>query len=243
MNIIRRQLLLQLRLNRLRLRNLLRHQPRTLQHVVEVRVPAEVQLIRAVQPNPPVLEQPRQHPVDDRRANLRLDVVPNNRHALVLKPLLPIRLIGNKHRDAVHKCTTRRQHLLHIPLRRLLRTHRKVVDHYIHFPVPQNSHDVSRRTRSSLYHILQILPDPVVCHPTIHRDTRARHIVELQRIVRLRKDRFVYVYADLLLVNVERRHNIHIANRVTAQNVVHHTRHRRRVLIDLAIFVNTLNQR
>jgi len=46
-----------------------------LEHVLEVHVAADVQLVRVVQGQSAVLEEARQDAVDDRRAELALDVV------------------------------------------------------------------------------------------------------------------------------------------------------------------------
>ena len=82
MNVIRRKLFFKLGLHRLRLRNLFGCEPLALKHVVEVRVSTKVQLVRAVQSNPAILKQPCQHAVDNRCADLRLDVIPDDRKAV-----------------------------------------------------------------------------------------------------------------------------------------------------------------
>ena len=51
----------------LRLRNLLRLEPLSFEHVLEVHIAAEVQLVCAVKDQAPVLEQASQDPVGDRR--------------------------------------------------------------------------------------------------------------------------------------------------------------------------------
>ncbi len=60
----------ELRGDRAGLRDLLRHQAVALEHVQEVCVTTEVQLVGAFELHSPVAEQARQHPVDDRRAHL-----------------------------------------------------------------------------------------------------------------------------------------------------------------------------
>src|SRR6266542_57355 len=69
------QRLAELRLHRLRLGLLLREQALSLQHVHEVHVAAEVQLVGPVQPDAAVLEQLGEDAVHDRGAHLALDVV------------------------------------------------------------------------------------------------------------------------------------------------------------------------
>ena len=60
----------QLGLDRLRLRDLLRDQALALEHVHEVHVPAEVQLVRPVELHPAILEELGEDPVGDRRTDL-----------------------------------------------------------------------------------------------------------------------------------------------------------------------------
>ena len=78
-----------LRGDRLGLGDLLRLQPLALEHVLEVHVAADVELVGAVQHDAAVLEQLGQHPVGDGGADLRLDVVADDRHAGVLELLPP----------------------------------------------------------------------------------------------------------------------------------------------------------
>ena len=65
--------------DRLGLRDLLGLQPLALEHVLEVHVAAEVQLVRAVEREAAVLEQAGEDAVHDRRADLALDVVADDR--------------------------------------------------------------------------------------------------------------------------------------------------------------------
>src|SRR5215207_8258301 len=66
--------------DRLRLRDLLGLQPLPLEHVLEVHVAAEVQLVCAVDRDAAILEQAGEHAVHDGRAHLALDVIADDRH-------------------------------------------------------------------------------------------------------------------------------------------------------------------
>ena len=77
------------RLHRLGLRDLLRGQPRAVRHVEEVGIAAGVELVGAVELDAALGEQVGQHAVDDGRAELRLDVVADDRHAGVAEALGP----------------------------------------------------------------------------------------------------------------------------------------------------------
>ena len=74
------------RLDRVRLRDL-DLEPLALEHVHEVRIAAEVELEGAVELDAALAVERRQHPVRDRRAHLRLDVVADDREAGLLEPL------------------------------------------------------------------------------------------------------------------------------------------------------------
>src|SRR5438034_4375789 len=87
-----------LRADGIRLRDLLRRQPVALEHVVEVGVAAEVQLARPVEPHAAVHEEIREYPVNDGRADLRLDVVADQREPALLEPAPPVRLARDEHR-------------------------------------------------------------------------------------------------------------------------------------------------
>ena len=59
--------------------DLLRLEALALEHVLEVHVPAEVELVGVVEGQAAVLEQPGEDPVDDGGADLALDVVADDR--------------------------------------------------------------------------------------------------------------------------------------------------------------------
>lgn len=71
--------------------DLLGFQAGTLQHVHEVHVAADVKLVRTIQTHTAILEQTGQHAVRDGGADLRLDIVADNRHTSVTELLRPLR--------------------------------------------------------------------------------------------------------------------------------------------------------
>ena len=80
-HIARIDLFLQLAGDGLRLRDLLRLEALALQHVHEVHVAADVELVRAIDGHAAIFEQLREHAVGDGGADLALDVVTNDRDA------------------------------------------------------------------------------------------------------------------------------------------------------------------
>ena len=97
------QRLVELGLHGLRLRDLLRRQALALEHVHEVHVAAEVQLVGAVELDATVLEELGEDAVRDRGADLRLDVVAHDRHPGVGELLGPDRVARDEHRQRVHE--------------------------------------------------------------------------------------------------------------------------------------------
>ena len=92
---------LQLAGDGLGLRDLLGLQPLTLEHVLEVHVAAEVQLVGVVEGEAAVLEEAGQDAVDDGGADLALDVVADDRHAGVTELAGPFGVRGDEDGDGV----------------------------------------------------------------------------------------------------------------------------------------------
>src|SRR5436305_4852954 len=106
MDVLRAAVVVEHRRHGVRLRDLLRLQALTLEHVEEVGVPADVELHRPVELDAAFAEQRCQHTVRDRRADLGLDVVADDRHALVLEAALLVRLMCDYGRHACYHYAT-----------------------------------------------------------------------------------------------------------------------------------------
>ena len=195
-----------------------------LEHVQEVGVAAEVQLVRAVDAHAAVHEQAGQHAVRDRGADLALDVVADDRQALLGEPALPVGLTADEHRDRVDEPDARLERLLDVPLRGLLAPDREVGDDHVDLALAQDADDVGRGAGGLLDDLGQVLAQAVVGHPAVDLDAEVRHVHELVGVVLAREDRLGQVLADLLLVDVERRHELHVADVVVAQLDVHQPR-------------------
>src|SRR5690606_9457752 len=117
-DVVRGQLVVELAGDGVRLRDLLRLQALALEHVHEVGVTTEVELVRAVQLHAAVGEEAGERTVDDGRADLALDVVADDWHAGLFEALGPVavRVTRDKDGDAVDESTPRREHLLDVPL-------------------------------------------------------------------------------------------------------------------------------
>jgi hypothetical protein len=133
--------------DRVRLADLLRLEALALEHVEEVGVAAEVQLVGAVDPHAAVHEQAGEDAVGDRRADLALDVVADDRQAGIGEAALPVRLAADEDRDGVHERDAGLDRLLGIPLRGLLAADRQVADEDVDLALLEDPDHVGGRTR------------------------------------------------------------------------------------------------
>ena len=78
----------------------------------------------------------------DRRADLRLDVVADDRQALLLEAAVPVVLAGDEDRHAVDERDAGLEALLGVPLRRGLGADGEVADDDVGLRVPEDPDDV-----------------------------------------------------------------------------------------------------
>ena len=222
MDVPRAEVVVEHRGDRVRLRDLLRLEPLALEHVQEVGVAADVQLHRLVEVDAALAEERGEDAVGDRGADLRLDVVADDRHARLLEAALPVGLARDEDRHAVDHRAARREDLLGVPLGRLLRADRQVVDDDVDLALPQDPDHVvglarapSRRPRE------RYLPMPSWVIPRETVTPVFADLGELDRVVRVRPDRLGEVDADLALDDVERGDELDVADVVAAEVDVH----------------------
>ena len=193
-----------------------------LEHVEEVHVPAHVELRRAQELHAAVVEQAGELAVHDGRADLRLDVVADDREARLDEAVVPVVLAGDEHRDAVHEAAAGLEDLLHVPLRRLLGADGEVGDDDVRAGVLEHLRDVDGRARRLLDLLREVLAEAVVGHAALDGDAEVRDLAgEVQRVVLPGEDRLGEVLADLLGVDVERRGELDVADVVAAEVHVH----------------------
>ena len=106
MHVVRRDRAVDLTGDGAGLRDLLRHEPFALQHVLKVHVAGHVQLVGAFEHHAPVLEQAGEDPVDDGGADLALDVVTDERDARGGETVRPLRIARDEDRDGVDERDT-----------------------------------------------------------------------------------------------------------------------------------------
>ena len=221
MDVVLVDLVVEHRGDRVGLADLLGLEALALEHVQEVGVAPEVELVGAVDAHAAVHEETCQHAVGDRRAHLALDVVPNHRQAALCEAALPVRLAADEDGDRIDESDARLQRLLDVPLRGFLAAHGQVADHHVDVALLEDAHHVRRGSGRLLDDLAQVLTQTVVGHAPVHRDTRGRHVRELEGVVLAREDRLREVLAHLLLVDVEGGHELEVADVVAAQVDVH----------------------
>jgi hypothetical protein len=217
----RAEVVVQHRGDRVRLGDLLRLQALALEHVEEVGVAADVELHRLVEVDAALAEEGGEDTVRDRRADLRLDVVADDRQPLLLEPLAPVLLAGDEHRHAVHHRAAGLEDLLGVPLRRGLRADREVVDHYVGLRLLEDPDHVVGLAVRLLDDLRQVLAEAVVRHPARDLDAGLRDVRELDRVVRMRPDRVGEVLSDLALDDVEGGGELHVPDVVAPEVDVH----------------------
>ena len=246
MDVLGRQLVVHDRSDRVGLGDLLGLEPLALEHVVEVHVPAHVELGGALDLDAALGEQARERAVHDRRAHLRLDVVADDRHARLAEAPVPVVLAGDEHGDAVDEAAARLEHLLDVPLRRLLRADGQVGHDDVGVRLLEDAHDVGGLAGCLLDLFLQVSPEAVVGHAAVNGHAellrhRARTARELDRVVLARPDRLAEVLADLRRVDVERGGELDVAHVVAAEVDVHQARDALRA-VGVAVVVDALDE-
>ena len=241
-NVARGQLVVHDRGDRVGLGDLLRLQPLALEHVVEVHVAAHVQLRGALDLHAALSEQSRQRAVHDRGPDLGLDVVADDRQFGLFEALVPVVLAGDEDGDAVDEAAAGLEHLLDIPLGRLLGADGQVGDHDVGVRLLEDLDDV-RGLAGGLGDLLfEVLAEAVVGHAAVDRHAELlRHLGELDRVVLARPDRFAQILADLLGVDVEGRGELDVAHVVAAEVDVHQAGHAL-IGVGVAVVVDALHE-
>jgi hypothetical protein len=132
-------------------------------------------------PHAAVDEQPRQHAMRDGGADLRLDVVADHRQAALLEALAASTFSRAMNTGMqLTNAAAGLEHLLDVPLGRLLGSDRQVVHHHVGLGLAQQAHDVDGRAGRLLDDLREVLAEAVVGHAALHRHAGLRHLGEHQ---------------------------------------------------------------
>src|SRR5215218_353895 len=163
--------------------------------------------------------------MDDRRPDLALDVVADDRQAGILEALVPVVLAGDEDRQAVDEADAGGERLLDVPLGRLLGADRQVTDEDVGLGLLEDADHVRGFARGFGDLLFQVLAEAVVGHAAVDGDAHVGDVGELDRVVLPRPDRLAEVFADLLGVDVEGGDELDVADVVAAEVDVHQARH------------------
>ncbi len=189
-----------------------------------------------------LVEEARQRAVHDRRADLRLDVVADDRQPGLLEAVVPVVLARDEDGDAVDEAAAGLEHLLDVPLGRLLGADRQVGDDDVGLRVLEDLDDVGRLARRLRDLLREVLAEAVVRHAAVDRHVEVRDVGELDRVVLAGPDRLGEVLADLLLVDVERGGELDVADVVAAEVDVHEARDSA-VRVGVLVVLDALHER
>jgi hypothetical protein len=162
--------------------------------------------------------------MDDRRADLRLDVVADDRQPRLAEAVAPVLLPGDEDRDAVDEADSGFERLLDVPLGRLLRAHRQVGDEHVGPRLLEDLDDVGGLALGLGDLLLQVLAEAVVGHAAVDGHAQVRDLRELDRVVLSRPDGLRKILANLLGVDVERGRELDVGDVVAAEIDVHEAR-------------------
>src|SRR4029079_6047278 len=225
-----------------RLRDLLGVEPLALEHVQEVGIAAEIELVCPIDADAANREESGQDSMGDGRADLALDVVANDRNAALLESVRPVFLAGDEDRNAVDEHAARLEHLIDIPLGRHLGADRQVGDNNVGVGVFEDFGDIGGRTGHLGDDLREVFAEAVVRHATLDFDAELRHVGELDRVVRTAEDRLAEVLAYLVGVDVERGRELDIADVIAAQAHVHQTGNER-IVGRIPVVLDALDKR
>lgn len=231
------------------LRNLLRIEALAFKHVEEVGIAAGVDLIGAFQLYTAFPEQVGEHAVNNGRAQLRLDVIADDRDARASEPVGPPGIAGDEDRDVVDESDPCLQRAFGVEFGCLLRADRQVIHHHLGAGFTQGGDHRSlvRLWRISLPECafigvgVHMLGNPV--EHAAHLDPRSCRInffAEPGGAVGRRKDRLCHIAADLAPVDIPGGHDPDIAGQIAAYLMMHQPG---RVVRAFAIMGDALYQR
>ena len=153
----------------------------------------------------------------DRGADLRLDVVANDRHAGIAELLRPLRVGRDEHGQAVDERAAGVHRGLRIRLVRFFRADRQVRDQDVDLLVAQHLGYIHGLCVGFLDHLTVVFAQTVVRGSAQYFDAQFRHVREFDRVVLRSADRLRQILAHLFGVHVECRDELDVADTVPAE--------------------------
>ncbi len=179
--------------------------------------------------------------MDDRRTDLRFDVVADDRKPRLPEAPGPRRVRGYEHRNGVDESHPSFEGCPGIKLGRLFRANRHVANQNIRFRLAQSLRYIHRLGGGFIHHVLVVEAEPVKSRPSLHLDTQVAYVGKANRVVLSRPHRLCQVLADLGCVDVESGHEINVAYVISAEVDMHQARYQL-VRIGIPVVLDALDQ-
>ena len=205
----------------LRFRDLLGLKTVTLEHVLEVHVAADIELVGAVEHHAAVFEQLGHDTVRDGRADLALDVVADDGDAGVFELLGPHGVRSDEHGERVDEGNLGVDGALGVVLVGLFRTDREVGNEDVGLGVLEDLDDVDAVAVGFFDCFAVILAEAVESVSALDDDARRGNVGDLDGVVLARLRCLGEVEADLLGIDVESGDEFDIIDVVFAEPDVH----------------------
>ena len=212
------------------------------EHVHEIGVAAEIELVSAVEAHATFAEKIGEHTMGDGRADLGFDVITNDGQTAFFETILPVGLRGDEDRDAVDESAACIKDLFDVPFGGGFGTDREIRDNHVCVRFFEDADDIVRRARRFLNDLSKIFAKAIVGHAAEDANAEAGDLCELNRVIRLGENGLAQIFSDFGFIDVERRCELDIADMVAAEIDVHEARDSF-ILFGVFIKLNTLDER
>jgi len=193
------------------------------EHVHEIGVAAEIELIGVIEQHAAIHEEAGDHAVQNGGAKLTLDVVADDRQTGIQKALAPIFRGGDEDGDGVDHADAGFEDLFDIPLGGHFRTDGQVVDDHVRFGVFEYLDDVGGGAGGLGEDLGEILAQSVMGHTADNRYVLLGNVAEFVGIVGVRENSLREVFADLGVDHVDGRGEFYIIDVISAEVDMHQT--------------------
>ena len=226
----------------LSLGDLLGFQAIALEHVLEVHVATNVELVGAVQDNAAVFEQLSHDAVRDGCTDLALDVIAHDRHAGCGELVGPFLGAGNEDGEGVDEGNTGVDGALCVELRSGVGANGQVAHHDVNLGGLQRCNNVNGFGVGLNDGLAVVLAQTVKGVSAQNGNVEVRHVCKLDGVVLAGANGLREIQADLLAVNVECSNKLHVVHVVLTELNMHQTRnlHGR---VCIVVVLDALDQR
>ena len=163
--------------------------------------------------------------MNDGCSDLALDVVADDRDPCVGEALRPNGIGRDEHGNGVYEGHAGFEGLSRVELLCLLRSDWEVGNEHLGAGVDQPLPNVDRCSGRFVDGLAVVATEPVECWSALNLHVGDRNVREADRVVLPGKDGFGELGAYLFRINVERGHELHVADVIATERDVHQARH------------------